>query len=65
MALSRFTSLEEAEQALWELHPGPSYFMRIRGLFELADKLGKGRQDVGIKKFRSLEERNQALERKA
>ena len=57
MGIKKFTSFEEAEQALWEFNPDSAYFSRLRDLFALAEKLYTGHVETGIRKYRSLEER--------
>lgn len=56
MGITKFNSLEEAEQALWCYKPDQAYFRRIRGLFELAARLYPQEPEPGIRKYRSLEE---------
>jgi hypothetical protein len=64
MGISKFKNLVDAERALWEFYPDDAYFKRVRGLFELAEHLLDGKDERGIKKYRSLEERAAWLEKK-
>ncbi|NJD39397.1 MAG: hypothetical protein FIA89_13900 [Geobacter sp.] len=61
MGIRKFTSFEEAEQALWEFNPDRAYYSRLRDLFGLAEKLYTGHVEKGIRKYRSIEERDDLM----
>jgi len=62
MALQKFKSFQEAEQALWCFNPDKKYFKQVRELFRLANRLCPPDFPKGIFKYHTIEEANNAKE---
>jgi hypothetical protein len=60
--LKKFKSFEEASQDLWEFHPGPEYYERVRRFYEFAAHFIKRNYPKGIFKFKTIEEANRHRE---
>jgi hypothetical protein len=58
MGVTKFSTFEEAEQALWNFHPANCYFGEVRRLFEMKECLSPTAPEPGIKKYRSIRERD-------
>jgi hypothetical protein len=56
MPLHKYKTFEEAEKALWALHPDVAYYRRVRAFFLLASRLLKRNHPPGVFKFRTFEE---------
>lgn len=62
MPVQKFKTFEEAERALWEVHPDEAYYDRVAELWDFANKLNPISYPKGIFKFRTIEEANKHRE---
>ncbi len=61
MGVTKFSTFEEAEQALWNFQPASDYFEKIRNLFEMKERLSPTSPEPEIIKYRSIRERRTCL----
>jgi hypothetical protein len=54
--LAKYSSLQEAEQALWNFTPDAAYFRSVHRLFRFSEKLHPPVCQAGLLKFASGEE---------
>lgn len=62
MAIEKFKTFEEAEQALWCFKPDAEYFKRVRELWKLANRLCPPRFPQGVFKYKTIEDANKQKE---
>ena len=62
MPIQKFRTFEEAEHALWNLHPDIHYYRRVAELWNFAAKLRPMRCERGVSKFKTWEEANRGQE---
>ncbi len=62
MPVQKFKTFEEAEKALWKVHPDEAYYDRVAELWDFANKLNPISYPKGIFKFRTIEEANKHRE---
>jgi len=59
MPLTKYKSFEEARRDLWVLKPGTEYYKKIRGIFNLFQKLHKTEIENKLTRYKSIEEAEQ------
>ena len=62
MPVYKYKTFEQAERALWNLHPDAAYYKIVAELWNFANKLRPMRYPRGIFKFRTMEEANKQRE---
>jgi hypothetical protein len=60
MPWQRFRDFDAAREALWVDRDDPELVPRIRRLWAFARRLAPGAQPRGLRKFRTIEEANEA-----
>ncbi len=63
MAVQKFNSLQEAEEALWCIWPNQNYYDRMGDLWEIAERINPVPYPRGVFKFRSIEEANEHMDK--
>ena len=58
MAVYKYKTFEEAEQALWNFHPDEAHFKRVAELWNFANTICPIHYPQGIFKYRNIAEAN-------
>jgi hypothetical protein len=58
MSITKFRSFKEAEKSLWQFKPDDAYYINLRRLFELFEKLNRPAYPAGIFKYPDLDSAN-------
>jgi len=56
MAVYKYKTFEDAEQALWNFNPDESFYRKIHELFIFAAKLNPVNYPPGVYKYKTIEE---------
>jgi hypothetical protein len=59
MAVYKYKTLEEARSALWCREPDAAYFIQLRSLWALANRLSHFSYPSGVFKYATIEEANE------